>query len=193
VKYVDPDGLRTTIYIHSGENLWGHTAINVNGTVYSFGRYGEIWGSSYRPSSPSGEGILFAVSEKTYFNDSFFGAHTSNIQEYDLKLTAKQEAGIVGFFKNQIDNGTSVSIKDSNGISRNAFKLENDYNLFTNNCTTLTLDSLPNNIRGAIGNYVSPFGLGLGLSKWDLWTDWTASLGLGSDWVETGEYHEMSE
>ncbi|HYH05001.1 MAG TPA: RHS repeat-associated core domain-containing protein, partial [Bacillota bacterium] len=75
IKYVDLDGQKTTIYIHSGENIFGHTAINVNGNVYSFGRYNGMYSSSegsrlpgrLAQFNPSGEGILFSVSEKTYF------------------------------------------------------------------------------------------------------------------------------
>ena len=50
INRIDPFGLETQVYI-GGNNWYGHAATNINGTVYSAGRYPVmevdlIWGDS---------------------------------------------------------------------------------------------------------------------------------------------------
>ena len=52
-NFVDPDGCETKIYVHKGAHWYGHSALNVNGVVYTYGRYGEL------KTFLSGIGIFF--------------------------------------------------------------------------------------------------------------------------------------
>jgi RHS repeat-associated protein len=93
-NYVDPSGLETTIYIHTGGSWHGHSATNVNGTVYTFGRYGN-----YNPTSAGlkGDGILYAVPEDYYLNNPRFTGDTATVQRWSLDLSPEDEQAIVDF------------------------------------------------------------------------------------------------
>jgi RHS repeat-associated protein len=95
-NYVDPSGLETTIYIHTGGAWHGHSATNVNDTVYTFGRYGN-----YNPTSAGlkGDGILYAVPEDYYLNDPSFTGDTATVQRWSLDLSPEDEQAIVDFYE----------------------------------------------------------------------------------------------
>jgi RHS repeat-associated protein len=146
INIIDPSGLRTTIYVHSGENIYGHVAINVNGTVYTYGRYNSnnIWG----PLGSSGEGVLHRVSERDYFN---IFAGNSNVSAFDIDLTECEENQITSNLDNLYNNGipdTEVGGKDIG-----------NYNVFINNCVTTTINALPNSLRGHLNGYNMPAAL----------------------------------
>ncbi|HYH04922.1 MAG TPA: hypothetical protein VEC37_17660, partial [Bacillota bacterium] len=97
--------------------------------------------------------------------------------EYELKLSKKQEVEVVKYFNNKIKNGTLVELKSG---KKSAYKLKTDYNLFTNNCTTITLDSLPNDLQKDIGDYFAPLDLDVNLKVMSKW----------SEQVKVGKYYE---
>jgi RHS repeat-associated protein len=158
LNIIDPSGLRTSIYIHSGENIYGHTALNVNGTVYTFGRYNSnnVWG----PLGSSGEGVLHRVSERDYFN---IYAGNSNVTAFDIDFSECDESGITSFLNNLYSNGISDIETGGKNIG--------NYNLFTNNCTTLTISALPKRLRNQLNGYFIPATLSIKLRGMDLLND----------------------
>jgi hypothetical protein len=154
--FVDPDGRQVTLYIHSGDNLHGHVAINVNGTVYSYGRYGEM---DRITSGLTGEGILRTYSEKDYLEKS----KTSTIAQFDLKMSKAQEKSIEKYFQDKISSGTPKS---------GGYEIDK-YNIRTNNCTTTTIKSLPNDWgwKSVLQISWAPADLQFGLSVLDPFTD----------------------
>jgi RHS repeat-associated protein len=125
-NYIDQDGRKTTIYIHNGENLYGHTSICVNGKVYSYGRYHE----TYPPFGLRGAGILMVQNESWYIK----AWSRSNIIPYEIKYSDNQEKGIDDFIKGKIKKGKP---HPDGGYHINT------YNIRTSNCTTLTIKSIP--------------------------------------------------
>jgi RHS repeat-associated protein len=154
--FVDPDGRQVTLYIHSGDNLHGHVAINVNGTVYSYGRYGEM---DRITSGLTGEGILRTYSEKDYLEKS----KTSTIAQFDLKMSKAQEKSIEKYFQDKISSGTPKA---------GGYEIDK-YNIRTNNCTTTTIKSLPNDWgwKSVLQISWAPADLQFGLSVLDPFTD----------------------
>jgi hypothetical protein len=155
-QQVDPSGLRTEIYVHSGHNWYGHTAININGQVYTFGRYAGaqvLKGTSGVKS----EGYLYIVSEEYYLNANRFTDARDTIHRYNVDLTSQEERQAVQYFQNLFEN-ESLSGRDSylgrsGQSSRGHGRILNSnhtYDLTKNNCTTLTLDVLPSRIRNSI-------------------------------------------
>jgi RHS repeat-associated protein len=143
----DPLGLRTTIYILSGENWYGHAAININGTVYSYGRYNpqNVWGFK----GSQGEGVLFRISENEFFNRDGRKAH---VDAFELNLTSCEEQQIQKYLDNLYNNGRIDNIVGGRNIGH--------YDVFTNNCVTLIMRALPERYRIALGSQRVPSTFG---------------------------------
>ncbi|MBE9137977.1 VCBS repeat-containing protein [Nodosilinea sp. LEGE 07088] len=151
---VDPSGLETLIYHH--ESFPGHLAIDVDGTVFTYGRYRP------QPNTSSlgaiGDGVLYMIPREQYLrpNNTFRGEDVS-IERWRLNYTEQEEEEeqIKSFFRKLFNGGAPVnSIELDNGTDYVGVRIDR-YNLLGNNCTTITLDSLPNgSILGALRDYL---------------------------------------
>jgi hypothetical protein len=77
-----------------------------------------------------------------------------------FKTTPAQDKAVMDFFQNQIDAGQRVRTVPNHAD----FKLTTDYNLFSNNCTTLSLQGL-GEANKAVGPSIDNFSLFK-----DIWT-----------------------
>jgi hypothetical protein len=160
-SFIDPFGLETKIYIHQG-SFPGHVAIDVDGTVYTFGRYGEISGSSAKVGS-GGDGILYRVPRDEYLRHggSFVGENAF-VEAWKLPLTEQEERGIVDIFEEYL---TNENLPDRQAQSGARGKRIKDYNLLWDSCVSITRRSLPNGlIKDALNGQIlgmpvfSPWG-----------------------------------
>jgi RHS repeat-associated protein len=152
-QFIDPSGLRTEIYIHEGKNWYGHTAINVNGLVYTFGRY-----DGTRPSRGTGgaigEGYMYITKEDYYLKSKIFTNSEDQVHRYSLNLTSREEQEISKYFQNIFDGGTKPKTdkyfeRQDHSSKAHGRILKDNYNFLLNNCTTIIIDSLPTRVRKA--------------------------------------------
>jgi RHS repeat-associated protein len=151
ISNIDPTGLETRIYIHVGGTWYGHAAIDVNGTVYTYGRY--------RSDNPpkftglKGDGILYQVPRHDYLTPGGnFRKDNESIDQWSIDFSPEEEKQITEFFEQLYKQGRTLTppldvIKLPSGAIISGRDID-DYFFLGNNCTTLTLDSLPkdNNI-----------------------------------------------
>jgi RHS repeat-associated protein len=153
VNAIDPSGFETIIYAHSGANWYGHAAIEVNGTVYSFGRYGDNSNSTL--GGLNGDGYLYKVPRFHYLITPMFTAASDTVSRYSLKMTKSEEKHIIDFYERLYSSGT-------NPLTKNGFigVRIGEYQFLANNCTSLILESLP--LRGleiGVHSEISPVAL----------------------------------
>ncbi len=140
IMLVDPDGKKTELYVHSGGSPTGHVALNVNGTVYSYGRYNPDALSS---CGLKGDGILREYPEKEYLTQY---NKRDDIEVFSLKYSPEQEQQIVNNFNN---------LKANKPASSKGVKVDN-YKVTLNNCTTTVINALPN---GFVKNFFKSIGI----------------------------------
>jgi hypothetical protein len=151
----DPSGLRTEIYVHRPKNLpdknwYGHSAINVNGIVYTFGRYGDFPPKNNTLGAKSDYGVLYKVPESYYLSFPQFTSPNHLVLRWKIELSTSEERGIVSYFENKWKNyrsKTSVKMPDGKFLEG---RVVEKYRLLQNNCTTMTIESLPDRIRKMI-------------------------------------------
>jgi RHS repeat-associated protein len=153
VNAVDSSGLVTETYIHSGSHIYGHTAINVNGTVYTFGRYPGAEAVRYTGGT-IGEGILYKVDEQYYLNSKKFTDPLDTVNRYRLNLSPEEEEQVVknfeDLFNNQAKKGTDIFSPTSDHrvpVMAHGRKLKQNYNILSNSCNTTTLLNLPQRVQ----------------------------------------------
>ena len=128
---------------YKGMADFGHVSIEVDGTVYSFGRYGKTWGVF----KSKGEAVLLKVNRDTYFKNY---SQLQDVIEYKLNLTENEEEKIKKFFENlpktgktrKVENAKTKVVLDSQGSV-----LMGEYSLLGRNCTTMTIVSLNNSAK----------------------------------------------
>ncbi|AFY71927.1 RHS repeat-associated core domain protein (plasmid) [Thalassoporum mexicanum PCC 7367] len=140
---VDPSGLEALIYIHKNGNFVGHVSLDVNGTVYTYGRFGE------QPKAASagigGDGYLYKVPREEYFRrigsgGNFVGSHDT-VEQWELPLTASQEQDAQSYLDDLYDQGTNErQVEDKPHIKGRRVR---DYSIFTESCVTITMEALP--------------------------------------------------
>ncbi len=140
LKYVDPDGKDVVLVVRDnsggGRNNFGHTAIRVVGSgydkTYDFGRYGRV---NFPPTT--GDGVL-----RVWSNWDAFAKGQSldgRLSTVTFKTTPAQDQAVMNFFQSRTDAGQKLASPSPNHTE---FKLGTEYNLFNNNCTTLSLQAL---------------------------------------------------
>jgi RHS repeat-associated protein len=153
-NFIDPSGLRTEIYIHQGKNWYGHAAINVNGIVYTFGRYD---GAQAKPRTlgTKGEGYFYVVTENYYLNSKAFTDPLDEVLRYQLNLSPQEERQVDQCFQNIFQNesrqGTDLFLGQQGQSSQAHGRILKDrYEFLGNNCTTTTLNCLPIRVQNQI-------------------------------------------
>ncbi len=178
VNAIDPSGLVTEIYIHEGHTLYGHTAININGTVYTFGRY---QGTTPKPRTGGaiGEGLFYKVDKDYYLNSEKFTPKEDTVTRFRIELSPEEEKAIEEKYRNIYNNQTKKG-KPEYILGKNRARgriLKDDYNLITNNCTTIIIGFLPKRAANEIATQaargydvlgtISPANLKYLLSKYN--------------------------
>ncbi len=124
---------------------WWHMALQVNWKVYSYWRWWEMrwaWNTKW-------DGCLFVFDSKQQY-----AATESSTEEVPLFwTTASQRDAIIDFYSKKIENGKSIE-KHTLDKATKGQKVNNpsyvwsgeyiidDYNVFDQNCTTITLNAL---------------------------------------------------
>ncbi len=128
VMNTDPLGLLTQVHI-GGNNWYGHAAININGTVYSSGRY-PVPGQSPSLGGLVGPNVLVIRS-----NSGYLAAHPTTTT-YTLNLTAQQEEKLSQYYQNLISQSTLHPDRSNWRV------LPNNYSFVGNNCASTVFDGL---------------------------------------------------
>ena len=144
---VDLDGLEVVIYVERPEYLKvnvGHVFLSVGSgddiIAYSYGRYGELGKNKgpFNPTNISGEGVLYKYVGKDAAN--LIRDYLQLDQVYAFEIKDADEQLIRRWFDYRYKKGKYSSSEKLKGKS-NA-KVIDIYNLFFNNCTTITIDAL---------------------------------------------------
>jgi hypothetical protein len=138
-KFIDPFGLETQIYI-GGNNWYSHAATNINGSVFSSGRY-PVPGSEPTMGGLVGPNVLVVRDEPGYL-----AAHPTTTA-YTLNLSAKEEASLLQYYQNLISQSTQHPNRSNWHI------LPNNYLFIGNNCSSLVV----NGLQSALPWYQSVF------------------------------------
>ena len=142
LKFVDPDGRDIMLFVrnNSGGGLtnFGHVALRVHGNGYDktfdFGRYRG--GRGFLRAK--GPGIL-----RVWKNFDAFkaGQRTSGASKaVNLTTTPAQDQQALGFFQGKIDQGKQLPGNLNSNFTE--FQLQQDYELTSNNCTTICVDAI---------------------------------------------------
>ena len=161
VKYIDFNGETPRVYIET--NSFGHTFVTTgegkNTIVYTYGRYGEVkWNKSNSGSlSLSGEGVLIILKGKEAIDYIREEIYDQKAKVYEISNA--DDAKVDGFFQDLFD---SSELKPTKGKYMNSdhAKVINEYDLFDNNCTTISIKALDVGTDGHFNHETtSPVGL----------------------------------
>ncbi|EJF52003.1 hypothetical protein SapgrDRAFT_0250 [Saprospira grandis DSM 2844] len=152
-KYQNQQKGRTLIIVAGGnyiDGTVGHTYLEVDGTVYTYGRYADLDDSSGKddPSSAggvtakSGEGVLIKKEgiEAKEFNKKYVNKYGAKVFEVEGANSGK----IKDHFEDQLKSGsnpTEGKYKDKGNA-----KTVDKYKLYSNNCTTKTCEGVAKGI-----------------------------------------------
>jgi RHS repeat-associated protein len=139
VNGIDPSGLETIVYVHSGAHWYGHAAIDVDGTVYTFGRYQT---SNTTSGGLNGDGYLYKVRREDYFVNRGFTSSRDTVDRYQLHLSEQEESQVINFYTTLYNRGR-IGNENYHGYIGSVIG-EYRFVAGANNCTTLIQDSLPN-------------------------------------------------
>jgi hypothetical protein len=139
LKYIDEKGEDITLVVRApgdGATNFGHVAVRVHGKgydrTYDFGRYRGTWGFM----KSKGEGIL-----RVWGNYKAFMAgqeKKGDVQTVTWQTSGKTDQAVMGFFNEKIANGDKIATTSS----YTSYKLDDNYSLLSNNCTTITMDGI---------------------------------------------------
>lgn len=143
--YVDENGKIPRIYTQTKGT--GHAFVTIgegsNTIVYTYGRYGSLYGSSGITSgrfTPSGEGVLIKKTGKAaakYLKDVAGEGefYVYEIQNGDDEKTER-------YYDQELETGLSPSGGNKEIYSDSEVRVVDNYSLFKNNCVTKTLDGI---------------------------------------------------
>lgn len=157
IGYIDPSGLEAEIYVHSGGHWYGHVAINVNGKVYTFGRYSKYAGVPHTGGAISEHGDLYIVPEVAYLGNDKFTSPRDTVQRWRINLSTEEERSVVKFFESRYKSGIPEDFVQINGITYEGRNISR-YVAIGESCITETLFSLPRRITELIANTPSFYG-----------------------------------
>jgi len=151
ILFVDPDGLTPRMYIET--KGFGHAFVTVgagdNTTVYTYGRYAELGKnkSFARSSTPTGEGVLIRLTgddAKTFIHDQI-----TKKEAVAFEFTKSSDDAVAKYFDNKFNSSNNVPTTGKYAGNENARVVDN-YNIFTNNCVTVSLEGLQNGVDKSI-------------------------------------------
>lgn len=163
INAIDPDGRDVELIIgkpytdaNGEEHPYGHMALRVYNKelgydmVFDFGRYGEVSGFM----GTEGDGIL-----NVYLQGQNYVTSEQKIREsvgYSMVTTHSQDEKIINYFNGLIKEGDVYKTGAVPNGGGTAYKLEDDYNVFNNNCVTKTANGLEIINKNIIGNENDP-------------------------------------
>jgi len=127
INATDPLGLLTEVIV-TGGNWYGHAAININGTVYSSGRYNPDSANSF---GMKGDNIMLVQEHSNYVN--YYKNKGRNSAGYILDISPADEQKIKKYFDDLIKNSAKWKF---------GHKLPDDYSFLSENCATNVTDGL---------------------------------------------------
>lgn len=139
LKYIDEKGEDITLAVRApgaGATNFGHVAVRVHGKgydqTYDFGRYRGTWGFM----KSKGEGILRVWND----NQAFMAGQQKkgDVQTVTWQTSAKTDQAVIGVFNAQIATGDKIATT----ANYTSYKLDENYSLLGNNCTTITMDAI---------------------------------------------------
>lgn len=159
VKFVDPTGMEIdAARVYTETKDFGHTWISAgegkNMTVYTYGRYGEVYEESHgRRVASNGEGVLVKLEGKAaaYNNKKAKETEVTVFQILDIS-----DEEIKTFFDEKFNSSNESPLERSYKNSKNA-RVIDKYKLFSNNYTTMVADAL--NEAGSNALIISPWNL----------------------------------
>ena len=127
IDFIDPLGLLTEVIV-SGGTWYGHVTININGTVYSNGRYNPESAHSF---GMKGDNVMAVQDHATYVN--YYKNKGRNSTGYILDVSPAEEQKIQQYFNDLIKNSTKWKY---------GYKLPDDYSFASENCATNVTEGL---------------------------------------------------
>ena len=125
INLVDPLGLEATIIIRNGNgwNDYGHSAIEVDGTVYEY----SLESPATIPQMIAGVSgtVDTDIGLEGFFEGYANNGQTDSFQTITVDTTDEQNQSIIGYFESLAGDIP-------------------EYELFSNNCTTVLVDALEN-------------------------------------------------
>ena len=121
---------------------FGHADLEVDGKIYSYGRYdtNEIWGSF----GSKGAGVL-VVAQGRQITDAEHRKKGRTIYTYELNMNEEQGKRLRDYLDMSINEGYAWKEDKKKGLMKYKFYSDNkyhEYKLLSRNCTTYTIDAL---------------------------------------------------
>jgi len=149
LAYIDAKGDSVELIIgkpyrdaNGEEHPYGHVALRVFNAAegydkaYDFGRYGKTWGLM----GSKGDGILNTYADADAYLKSEMNQRSS--VGYMQPTTADQDKQVMAYFDAMIKEGSVYKSGAVPGGGGTAYKLKSDYDVFDNNCTTMSCGGL---------------------------------------------------
>ncbi len=143
IKYVDTDGKLPRIFVE--RKGFGHAFVTVgngtNTTVFTYGRYGALGKdkSSARSTSPTGEGVLIKLTGNDAI--SFIQNQMLENEAIGYEFSNGSDKSVSEHFNKQLSESDKIPQKGKYAGNKNA-KVIDEYNLFTNNCVTTSVNGI---------------------------------------------------
>ena len=160
IKLIDYDGKKPRIYIQT-KGL-GHAFLTVgdgeNTIVYSYGRYGTIYGYSGITSgrfTPNGEGVLM---KKQGLEAVEYLKEVLNEDFTVFEVNNNTDEIISRYYDRQMETGLSPSNQDKDTYGNPNAVVVDNYNLLSNNCVTKTIDGINSGNNFLEKDAISPNG-----------------------------------
>lgn len=148
--HFDPDGRETRVFTELSGS--GHTFVVINNAqhdvLFSYGRYaGGSSGHNWHGLSPTGPGILIRIEGKDNIDKFIADRAKKDPTLKGVSVNVPNEDAEFKKLERRFDSGTKLTdtekkILSSSPIDPNNARQVEDFNLFTNNCTTTTNDAL---------------------------------------------------
>jgi hypothetical protein len=145
LKFIDPNGEDVEWFARDDAEgsltNFGHSALRVLGegydVTYDFGRYGKTWGVF----KSEGEGILRVWSDFSAFLAGQRDRGNSILAHYET--SAEFDHAVMTYFAGQIAAAKQLG----SNTNFTTYRLAEDYDLSTNNCTTICASALASALR----------------------------------------------
>lgn len=151
VRFVDPDGRDPRIYVE--RKGFGHAFVTTgagdNTTVYTYGRYAELGKdkSVARSTTPIGEGVLIKLTgddAKSYIQNQLLD-NEAKVYEF----TGGSDELVSKHFDDLLDSSDKTPTTGKYKENENA-RVVDEYNLFNNNCVTVSTEGVQKGVDGNI-------------------------------------------
>ena len=151
ISYVDFTGaieVYFNVYLRPGSIFdVGHTDISIGDTTYTYGRYdtNATWGSF----GMCGDGVLAKGPRELFIEEQV--AKGRSVSSFQLDIENDEVEKLQKYFEDAIESGTKWIPEDLTRTDKvERYKFSDgpfkEYNLFSNNCVTVSIEALQSNI-----------------------------------------------